>query len=81
LRSWCGRGDRVSGAGPETFCRLTIAMVALALAIPDLPGAGLLGFVPPPGALLMTQLIITGLYVVAAEITKHWFYRNHAAPA
>lgn len=61
--------------------RAPIETLLLALAIPYLPGTGLLGFVPLPGVLLVTLLAITGLYILAAEFTKRWFYRNHAEPA
>ena len=56
----------------------TVVLVALAFAVPFLPGAHLLGFVAPPVALLAVLAAITTLYVGAAELTKLGFYR-HAA--
>jgi Mg2+-importing ATPase len=54
----------------------TVGLIGLALAVPYLPMAGTFGFVPLPGALVATILAITTLYVVAAEVTKAWFYRH-----
>lgn len=54
----------------------TIALVPLALAIPYLPHAAVLGFVPLPAALLAALCAITALYVAAAELAKGWFYRT-----
>ena len=56
----------------------TVVLVALTLAIPYTPYVGVFGFVPLPGALLGTVVAITGLYVVATEVTKHRFYRGVA---
>ena len=41
-------------------------------------GGDVLGFVPVPPLLLVTLAVITGLYVVSAEVMKRWFYRNTA---
>jgi Mg2+-importing ATPase len=54
----------------------TAALVVVAFLIPYLPGIALLGFVPVSGATLMLLGIITLLYVLAAELTKRWFYRG-----
>lgn len=54
----------------------TCLLVVLTFAIPYLPHAGWMGFVPLPPALLATIALITAAYVGAAEATKHWFYRN-----
>lgn len=54
----------------------TLLLVALTLAIPYLPYMDLLGFVPLPAMLVATLVAITVLYVIAAEGTKRWFYRN-----
>jgi Mg2+-importing ATPase len=54
----------------------TVVLIVLTFAIPYLPAADVLGFVPLPGALFATLVVITGLYVVAAELTKRWFYRS-----
>ena len=56
----------------------TLILAVLAPAIPYLPFAAALGFVPIP-AMLMTMLIaIIVLYVLATETMKHWFYRANA---
>jgi Mg2+-importing ATPase len=58
----------------------TTALIVLTLLIPRLPFVDHLGFVPVPGLLMATVCAITGLYVLAAEETKHWFFRS-SAPA
>jgi Mg2+-importing ATPase len=50
-------------------------------AIPYLPFVSSLGFVPIPLTLTATLLAITGCYVLAAEATKHWFYRAGSSAA
>ena len=57
----------------------TLALIALTLAIPYLPFAGLLSFVPLPRSLLAALCAITVLYVAATELAKQWFFRA-AAP-
>jgi len=49
--------------------------------IPYVPFAGVLGFVPLPGMLMTTECLITGLYVLAAEVTKQWVFRSPASAA
>ena len=52
--------------------------MALTLAIPCLPFAGVFGFVPLPALLLITVAAITVLYVGATEAIKSRFYRGVA---
>jgi Mg2+-importing ATPase len=54
----------------------TIALIVFTLLIPYLPFIALLGFVPVPGPMMATVCAITGLYVLAAEGTKRWFFRS-----
>jgi Mg2+-importing ATPase len=54
----------------------TVALIALTIAIPFLPFAGLLGFVPLPGALMLMLLGVTLLYVAATEVAKRIYYRS-----
>jgi Mg2+-importing ATPase len=54
----------------------TLILVPLALAIPFLPFASLLGFEPLPASLLAALAGITALYVLGAELMKRWFYRT-----
>ena len=58
----------------------TVAMVGLAFAIPYLPFAAILGFVPLPSGVVASLVVITVLYVVAVEIVKLWFYRGGRPP-
>ena len=54
----------------------TVALSVVTVAIPYLPNAGILGFVPLPIGLISAVLAITAAYVVATEIAKAWFYRH-----
>jgi Mg2+-importing ATPase len=53
----------------------TMALIPFAIAIPYLPFATVLGFVPMPGMLAVTVVTIALLYVAATEAQKRWFYR------
>lgn len=53
----------------------TQAIVVVALVLPYVPAARLLGFVPLPWSLLATIVGVILLYVTAAELTKRGFYR------
>ena len=62
---------------PGTLLLATTAgLVPLALAMPYLPLSRVFGFVPIPGTLVATIVAISGLYVVATELTKQWFFRR-----
>jgi Mg2+-importing ATPase len=52
----------------------TLVFIAIALIIPYLPFASILGFVPLPAPLMLAMIGLTALYVVAAEVTKKFFY-------
>jgi Mg2+-importing ATPase len=52
----------------------TVAVAVLTVLIPFLPFAGALGFVAPPGTLLLLVLAVTGLYVLATERMKKRFF-------
>jgi Mg2+-importing ATPase len=54
----------------------SLAVMGLAVVIPYLPGARLLGFVPLPPALLASLGGITALYVAGTELLKAHFYRR-----
>jgi Mg2+-importing ATPase len=54
----------------------TLVLIPVTLAIPFLPGANVLGFVPVPSAMLITLSVVTMLYVIFAELGKRWFYRD-----
>jgi Mg2+-importing ATPase len=56
----------------------TLVLVPVTFAIPYVPYAGLLGFVPLPASLLAGLAAVTVVYVGAAEVTKRWFYRRSA---
>jgi Mg2+-importing ATPase len=52
----------------------TLVLVVVAVALPYVPYASVLGFVPLPGTVLATLAAITALYVVGTELLKRWFY-------
>jgi Mg2+-importing ATPase len=54
----------------------TAAITAIDFALPYLPFAHLLGFVPLPFEVLGGLTGITLVYATAAEVTKRWFYRS-----
>jgi Mg2+-importing ATPase len=54
----------------------TLALIGVSFAVPYVPGARVFGFVPLPGPLLGTVAAITGLYVLATELAKRWFYHS-----
>jgi Mg2+-importing ATPase len=55
----------------------TLVLVMVTFAIPFLPFASLVGFVPLSPALLATIATVTLAYVAATELTKGWFYHAH----
>jgi Mg2+-importing ATPase len=57
----------------------SVAVVLLTFAIPYLPGAGLLGFVPLPAGVLLSLVAVVALYVAGAELLKKSFYRRSPA--
>jgi magnesium-transporting ATPase (P-type) len=54
----------------------TVVVALVALALPFLPWAGRLGFVPVPWSLIAAVALILVLYVVATAILKAVFYRT-----
>ncbi|HWP39409.1 MAG TPA: magnesium-translocating P-type ATPase, partial [Tepidisphaeraceae bacterium] len=52
----------------------TLTVAVITVAIPYLPFSGVLGFTPLPPLVLVLVLIITALYVAAAEAAKAIFY-------
>jgi Mg2+-importing ATPase len=54
----------------------TQILILVTFALPYVPYANLLGFVPLSATLLATLACVTMLYVAAAELTKRWFYRR-----
>jgi Mg2+-importing ATPase len=57
----------------------TAVLVVVAFAVPFLPHASVLGFVPLPLEVLALLTGITVLYVAATELLKRLFYRRFAA--
>jgi len=57
----------------------TLAVAVLAFAIPYLPHAAVLGFMPLPWHLVLALVLVTALYVTSAEWLKRGFYRRDDA--
>jgi P-type Mg2+ transporter len=67
----------VDQSRPGTVLLWTTALlIGLTFAVPYIPFVAILGFVPLPGAVLVTLSVITLLYMVATEVGKKWFYRS-----
>ncbi|MCE9657337.1 MAG: magnesium-translocating P-type ATPase [Burkholderiales bacterium] len=52
----------------------TVAVMAIALALPYLPFSSIFGFVPLPAPLMLGMIGLTLAYVFAVELAKKWFY-------
>jgi Mg2+-importing ATPase len=57
----------------------TAGVTLLAFAIPYLPHAGLVGFVPLPPAVVAALVAVALLYVASAEWLKRGFYRREGS--
>jgi P-type Mg2+ transporter len=51
----------------------TVVLIPITLVLPYLPFAGLLGFVPLPGTLVIAVCAITAAYAIAVELVKRPF--------
>lgn len=63
----------------RTMLGMTLLVIAITLALPYSPLAGLLGFVPLSIPYLIVIFGIVALYFISAELTKRWFYRKYGA--
>jgi P-type Mg2+ transporter len=57
----------------------SLAVVAVALALPFTPLGGRLGFVPAPGLFFLILAVMAAAYLVMVQVVKTWFYRRFAA--
>ncbi|WP_292166927.1 magnesium-translocating P-type ATPase [Mesorhizobium sp.] len=55
---------------------LTLAVALVAIAMPYVPVAANFGFVPLPLPVLVGLIAITGVYLLASEMTKRWFFEH-----
>ena len=60
----------------KTLLIATLVVDALTLALPYTPVAALLGFSPIPPLFVLMLVIILVLYMLTAEVAKHFFYRR-----
>jgi Mg2+-importing ATPase len=56
----------------------TLAVSLVTLTVPYLPFVQFMGFTPLPAWVMVALVILTALYVVAAEIAKKFFYQRVA---
>ncbi|MEI8186059.1 MAG: magnesium-translocating P-type ATPase [Chlorobiaceae bacterium] len=54
----------------------TVSVVLVVLALPFSPIASIFGFTRLPGTFYFLMLLLVGLYIVSAEMTKRFFYRQ-----
>lgn len=54
----------------------SVSVASIVLILPNLPFASLLGFTAVPFAFYPAMLLITGLYIISAELLKKWFYKH-----
>jgi Mg2+-importing ATPase len=52
----------------------TLIFIGITIILPYLPFISVFGFVPLPAPLMLTMLGLTGLYIVATEVAKKFFY-------
>ncbi len=57
---------------------VTVAVIALTIALPFTPLAGLMGFVPLPASFFLILGAIVICYILSAEVVKKLFYRRAA---
>jgi Mg2+-importing ATPase len=58
---------------------MTLLVIAITLALPYSPLAGLMGFTPLPLTFLLVIFGIVATYFLSAELAKRWFYRKYGA--
>jgi Mg2+-importing ATPase len=56
---------------------MTLLVMAITLALPYTPLAGLMGFTPLPLTFLLVIFGIVATYFISAELIKRWFYRKY----
>ena len=55
---------------------MTSVVVIITLLLPFLPAASLFGFTPLAPEVILTLIFLTGMYVLAAETAKRFFYKK-----
>ena len=53
-------------------------IAGIAIILPYLPFASLLGFAPLPFALLLVIILLTATYLALVHLVKTWFYKKHS---
>jgi Mg2+-importing ATPase len=73
------RGPLLRSRPSRPLLLATVAIVAVAIALPFSRLGGLFGLVPLPPVFLVWLGLILALYTVSAEAAKRWFYRRRGA--
>ncbi len=58
----------------------TLFIVAVAVALPFMPFAAALGFVPLPATFFVFLALVTVTYLAVVEVVKRWLLRPHVSP-
>lgn len=75
------RGNPFASRPNAWLVLLSLAVVAVAAALPSTPAASYLGFVPPPPALYIAIAGVVAAYLVAVWAAKSAFYRRWSSGA
>jgi len=69
------RGAALASRPATALAAVSLAVVALAVALPFTPLAAPLGFVAPPPSFFLVLGALVAAYLLLAEIAKRGFYR------
>ncbi len=70
------QGNPLRSRPSRVLAATSLAVVAVAIALPYTPLGTRLGFVPVPGPFFVILAGIVLLYLAMAEVVKRWFYRR-----
>lgn len=72
------RGNPFASRPAAALAATAAAIVLIAVLLPFLPGAGWLGFVPPPALFFVLLPAMVIAYLATVEVAKRRFFRYHA---
>ena len=71
------RGSLLASLPHPLLAASALGVVAVAVALPYPVLGGLFGLMPPPPTLMLALAGMTGIYLVAVEGVKRWFYARN----
>jgi Mg2+-importing ATPase len=74
------RGNPLRSRPSTVLTATSLAVIAVAIALPYTPLGGKLGFAPLPGAFFLILALMAVAYLGMVQIAKGWFYRRFAKP-